>query len=202
MATRWPPAIRPGLLAVRSYEGNQLRRLHHLPGKLSTPVLTAVSCRFHQSARYASTSTKKAFTAAYPATRIKNFVLGTTVGVVLIFGYLYVTDTRAGKSTVRNDSNSRTSLQTDRSRSGIHQWLVVPSLKRFYPDAEDAHEAGNRSLKALYQFGLHPRERDDPDKAGDLEVEVGYHLCGSEERLSVLGVWSHAQKSNWHISRH
>lgn len=200
MATRWPPAIKPGLLRVR--QNYQSRQLHHLPRKSSTPVLRDVSCRVHQSARYASTSTKTAFTAAYPATRTRNFVLGTTVGVVLIFGYLYVTDTRAGKSTVCNDSNSYTRLQTDKSRSGIHQWLVVPSLKRFYPDAEDAHEAGNRSLKALYQFGLHPRERDDPDKAWDLEVEVGYLLFGSEERLSVLGVWSHAQKSNWHISRH
>ena len=61
----------------------------------------------------------------------------------------------------------------DGRSSGIHQWVVVPLLRRFYPDAEDAHEVGNKSLKLLYQFGLHPRERDDPDKAGDLQVKVG-----------------------------
>jgi len=178
MATRWSPAIRPGLLRVRhDYAGHELRHLQHLPRKSSTPVLRGVSCRFHKSTRYASTSPKTAFTAAYPVTRTKNFIFGTTIGVVLSFGYLYVTDTRAGKSTVCDYLNSYTRLQTDTSRSGIHQWLVVPSLKRFYPDAEDAHEAGNQALKALYQFGLHPRERDDPDKAGDLEVEVGISTC-------------------------
>lgn len=178
MTTIWSPAIRPGLLRVRhDYAGHELRHVHHLPRKSSTPVLRGVSCRFHKSTRYASTSPKTAFTAAYPATRTKNFIFGTTIGVVLVFGYLYVTDTRAGKSTVCEYLNSYTRLQTDISRPVIHQWLVVPSLKRFYPDAEDAHEAGNQALKALYQFGLHPRERDDPDKAGDLEVEVRISTC-------------------------
>lgn len=69
----------------------------------------------------------------------------------LVFGYYYVTDTRAG----------------------IHQWVVVPSLRWIYDDAEDAHEAGTRALKGLYEFGIHPRERGNPDKEGDLEVEVG-----------------------------
>jgi len=44
------------------------------------------------------------------------------------------------------------------------------------PDAEDAHQAGNRSLKALYTFGLHPRERGNPDANGDLRVEVFGHV--------------------------
>ena len=58
------------------------------------------------------------------------------------------------------------------STQGVHQWLVVPSLRWIYDDAEEAHEAGTKSLKALYQFGLHPRERGKADEAGDLEVEV------------------------------
>ena len=58
------------------------------------------------------------------------------------------------------------------SIQGVHQWIVVPSLRWFYDDAEEAHEAGTKSLKVLYQFGLHPRERGKADEAGDLEVEV------------------------------
>jgi len=81
-------------------------------------------------------------------TRLKNFLLGTAVGASLILGYYYITDTRAS----------------------VHRWLVVPSLRRVYPDAEEAHEAGTKALKALYKFGLHPRER--ASEAGDLEVEV------------------------------
>jgi dihydroorotate dehydrogenase len=46
-----------------------------------------------------------------------------------------------------------------------------------YGDAEEAHHAGNSALKLLWQFGLYPRERGDPDRAGDLHVEVfGYDL--------------------------
>ena len=65
---------------------------------------------------------------------------------------------------------------------GVHQWLVIPTLRRIYPDAEDAHEAGNHLLKMLYQFGLHPRERDDPDKAGHLKIEVELH-----DRYTIAG---------------
>ena len=82
--------------------------------------------------------------------RLKNIFLGTAIGLSLAFGYLYITDTRAG----------------------IHQWVVVPSLRWIYHDAEDAHVAGTKALKALYTYGIHPRERGDPDGAKDLEVEV------------------------------
>ena len=59
------------------------------------------------------------------------------------------------------------------TRAGIHQWVVVPSLRWIYDDAEEAHEAGTKALKALHKFGIHPRERGKPDDAGDLQVEVG-----------------------------
>ena len=49
---------------------------------------------------------------------------------------------------------------------------MVPLLRQLYPDAEDGHHAGTKALKSLYAFGLHPRERGDPDAAGDLAVEV------------------------------
>lgn len=75
-------------------------------------------------------------------------------GAVLLLGfgivYVYITDTRAS----------------------VHKWVVIPTLRYVYPDPEEAHEAGNRLLKQLFTFGIHPRERGDPDKKGDLEIEV------------------------------
>ena len=85
---------------------------------------------------------------------MKNLVLGSTIVLGLSFTYLYVTDTRAG----------------------IHQWLIVPILRWSVPDAEDAHKAGNKALKGLFTFGLHPRERGNPDANGDLRVEVFGHV--------------------------
>ena len=101
--------------------------------------------------RFASSSQEIIGDARSLSTRIKNLLLGTTFALVLTFGYYYATDTRAG----------------------VHQWLFVPSLRRLYDDAEEAHEAGVKALKTLYAFGLHPRERGYPDGAGDLRVEVG-----------------------------
>ena len=55
----------------------------------------------------------------------------------------------------------------------MHQWLVVPSIRYIYPDAEKAHHFGTRALKTLYQFGLHPRERPSRGKdEADISVEV------------------------------
>lgn len=87
------------------------------------------------------------------ATRTKNLIYGTALTLSLTFGYLYVTDTRAS----------------------IHEWAVVPALRQIFPDGEDAHHGGTRIMRALYDFGLHPRERGNPDAAGDLEVEVFGH---------------------------
>jgi dihydroorotate dehydrogenase len=64
--------------------------------------------------------------------------------------YVYVTDTRAN----------------------IHRYVVIPALRWVYPDPEEAHQATNKVLRALWDFGLNPRERGDPDQKGDLEVEV------------------------------
>lgn len=83
--------------------------------------------------------------------RVKNIFLSTGLGILLFFGYYYITDTRAT----------------------AHQWLVPPALRWIYKDAEEAHHAGTKLLKTLYGFGLHPRERESGDALGDLEVEVG-----------------------------
>ncbi|KAL8792296.1 MAG: hypothetical protein Q9195_005087 [Heterodermia aff. obscurata] len=74
---------------------------------------------------------------------------------------------------------------------GVHQWIVVPSLRWIYDDAEEAHEVGTRSLKALYQFGLHPRERGKPDEAGDLEVKIFGHVLKNRLGTSA-GIDKHA----------
>jgi dihydroorotate dehydrogenase len=103
--------------------------------------------------RHASTASETATNARSTGTRTKNFIYGSALSLALSFGYLYITDTRAG----------------------FHDWLVVPAIRQYYGDAEDAHHAGTRILKALYSFGIHPRERGDPDAAGDLEVEVFGH---------------------------
>ncbi|KAL8825893.1 MAG: hypothetical protein Q9191_004133 [Dirinaria sp. TL-2023a] len=44
----------------------------------------------------------------------------------------------------------------------------------------------------LYQFGLHPRERDNPDRAGDLEVEVFGHTLQNPIGTSA-GIDKHAE---------
>ncbi|KAF7509167.1 hypothetical protein GJ744_008227 [Endocarpon pusillum] len=102
-----------------------------------------------------SNCVRQASTLPTPVASLRNLFYGTA----LVFGsgllYLYITDTRAS----------------------LHRWLVVPTLKILYPDAEEAHHAGNSALKFLWQFGLYPRERGDPDSAGDLQIEVfGYNL--------------------------
>ena len=85
----------------------------------------------------------------------RGLAIGISTVVLLIFGYLYVTDTRAG----------------------LHRWLVVPVLRSMCPDAEEAHKAGVTVLKILYQFGLHPRERRGQDRPEEDDLEVfGHHL--------------------------
>lgn len=83
------------------------------------------------------------------------YVYGAGLVLVLSFGLLYITDTRAS----------------------IHQWLVVPTLRLVHADPEEAHHSGIRYVKALYDFGLHPRERgNDDQQLGDLKVEVFGHV--------------------------
>ena len=130
--------------------------------------------------RYASTSREIVEDSISIVTRLKNFLLGTVVGASLILAYLYITDTRAG----------------------VHQWIVVPSIRWIYDDAEDAHEAGTKALKALYEFGMHPRERGHADNTGDLAVEVSIALI--EPNASCImanecpsGLRTYSLQSNW-----
>ena len=84
------------------------------------------------------------------ASRITNLLYGTTVILGLGLVYFYVTDTRAS----------------------AHKWVVTPTLRLIYRDPEEAHHAGNQALKALWNLGLYPRERGDPDSQQDLALEV------------------------------
>lgn len=135
--------------------------------------------------RHASTTQHAQARAASTATRAKNFVSGTLICVAGVFSYFYITDTRAG----------------------VHQWLSVPSLRWLYPDAEDAHHAGVKLLQTLYSFGLYPRERSDPDKTGDLSIEVDWLsllLCWPwpplQGVLIVAGLRSHSLLTSWYFS--
>lgn len=93
-------------------------------------------------------------TAAFKPTRrlIRNIVLGTSIILALGAGCIYATDTRAS----------------------AHRWIIPPMMRLLYPDAEDAHHAGVEWLKFLYRFGLHPRERGDPDGTGELVTQVAH----------------------------
>ena len=83
-------------------------------------------------------------------TTSRNFLLGTSILLSLSFGYLYFTDVRAG----------------------VHQWAVVPGLRWWYDDAEEAHERGTEILEGLWRWGLYPRERSQlKEREGESEGE-------------------------------
>lgn len=134
--------------SYKSLSLNQSTIRHSSTSKAAAAVAGSTSGA--AAAKTASTAQAATAEAGSIVIRFKNLLLGTTVGLFFWLGYLYVTDVRAG----------------------IHQWAVAPSLRWIYDDAEEAHEAGTESLKALYAWGLHPRERGDLDKSGDLSVEV------------------------------
>ncbi|RAK72346.1 dihydroorotate dehydrogenase 2 [Aspergillus fijiensis CBS 313.89] len=86
---------------------------------------------------------------------LKRTVIGTTLALSALVGYVYATDTRAS----------------------VHRYGVVPLVRTLFPDAEDAHHFGVDILKTLYKYGLNPRERGNPDGDGSLVTEVfGYTL--------------------------
>lgn len=106
-----------------------------------------------QASRYASDTPSPPQAAPTPAPkrpRIKGKLIGTTLALTLVVGYVYATDTRAS----------------------IHRYGVVPLIRWLYPDAEDAHHVGVDALSALYRLGLNPRERGNPDGDGMLQTEV------------------------------
>ncbi|KAI5286398.1 Dihydroorotate dehydrogenase (quinone), mitochondrial, partial [Ascosphaera aggregata] len=75
--------------------------------------------------------------------------------VISAVGYFYLTD----------------------NRSSAHQYIIPPLVRFLIPDGERAHEFTINFLKNSYKFGLHPRERGNPDAYGDLMVNIfGYNV--------------------------
>ena len=148
----------------RTIERQWQRHLSQQPlRRPTTPRLTHLS--LSPLRRHASTA------AASPTNRLRNALYGSSLVLLLAFSYLYITDTRAS----------------------IHQWLVVPSLRLLHSDPEEAHHAGIRYIKALYDFNLHPRERSRADQAlGDLTVEVFGHMLDNPVGTSA-GIDKNAQ---------
>ncbi|RMJ25866.1 Dihydroorotate dehydrogenase [Aspergillus sp. HF37] len=97
-------------------------------------------------------------------------VLGTTLAISILVGYVYATDTRAS----------------------IHRYAMVPLIRWVYPDAEDAHHAGVNALRTLYRLGLNPRERGNPDGDGGLATEVFGHTLANPIGISG-GLDKHAE---------
>ncbi|OJD34285.1 dihydroorotate reductase [Diplodia corticola] len=102
--------------------------------------------------------------------RFKRYAYGTTFALLSGVGYLYFTDTRAS----------------------AHQYLVPPLIRTIWTDAEDAHHAGLKALQTLYPLGLHPRERGDPDGAGDLRITVFGHSLDNP-----IGISAGLDKNAW-----
>ncbi|RMD42883.1 hypothetical protein DV735_g2241, partial [Chaetothyriales sp. CBS 134920] len=113
--------------------------------------------------------TRWASTEASPTSVLSNFLYGTSLVLGLGIFYLYITDTRAN----------------------VHRWVVVPTLRLLYPDAEDAHHASNEALKFLWTLGLHPRERPDPTAKVDLSVNIFGHTLDNPLAISA-GLDKHA----------
>jgi dihydroorotate dehydrogenase len=117
--------------------------------------------------RHATTSATEAGSSI--GRKVLNFFYGATLVLGLGLVYVYITDTRAS----------------------AHRWIVIPALRLIVRDPEDAHEYGNKILKSLWQFGLHPRERGDPDQEGDLSIEVFGHTLRNPIATSA-GIDKHA----------
>ena len=139
------------------------------PSRQSLVSMSGPPCRARVFYRQASTSTSTSTSSGVAAdvrslvSRLKNALFGTSVALFLAFGYFYVTDTRAG----------------------VHRWLSVPSLRWIYADAEDAHEAGTSALRAMYDLGLHPRERPHTEHVRDSSVDVFGHTLSNQMGTSA-----------------
>lgn len=143
--------------SLRSSLRREVGRSQQFFSKQSSPFLRFQPRRTPQinPRRYESTTATVTRATTSTGSSIIAYVYGAGLVLVLTFGFLYVTDTRAS----------------------IHQWLVVPTLRLLHADPEEAHHSGIRYFNALYDFGLHPRERGNEDqKLGDLKVEVFGHV--------------------------
>ena len=96
---------------------------------------------------------------------LKNVLYGISITLSLAFSYLYITNTRAS----------------------IHQWISVPALLFFYPDAEEAHRSGTSFLKYLYASSLHPHERGSLDALDNLIIRDRFRAYPAKPHCHVCG---------------
>ncbi|OTB00518.1 hypothetical protein M426DRAFT_324189 [Hypoxylon sp. CI-4A] len=115
----------------------------------TNPLLTVrrnpIQLRPRMATRHASTSTSS--TGSLPGSQLKTILYATSIAATGYVFYIYTTDTRAF----------------------VHRYVVPPTLRFLYPDAEDAHDAGVTAMKIMYNLGLHIRERSSPS---DISVSV------------------------------
>ncbi|KAB2578279.1 Dihydroorotate dehydrogenase conserved site [Lasiodiplodia theobromae] len=129
--------------------------------RLSSTTPEAASETASKAAAETAKEVKKGTRSA--GSRFKRYAYGTTFALLSGVGYLYFTDTRAS----------------------AHQYLVPPLIRTIWSDAEEAHHVGTKAMKTLYQLGLHPRERGDPDGAGDLRITVFGHSLDNPIGISA-----------------
>jgi dihydroorotate dehydrogenase len=157
-------ALRPGFSkATRSIHP----RLNHPHLRRPTLISVGVPPWAISRARVRSASTAAEATTT---SRLVNFFYGTGLFLGLGVLYVYITDTRAS----------------------AHRWIVIPAFRLLYRDPEEAHRVGNQALKALWDLGLYPRERGDPDGKQDLAVEVFGHSLRNPIATSA-GIDKHAE---------
>ncbi|KAK5957300.1 Dihydroorotate dehydrogenase (quinone), mitochondrial [Knufia fluminis] len=139
-----------GLRVAPRATNSILRSFRHTTSRVSQPSSMLRASQRSQSIKQFRRHASSVSTTGAAGSRVYNFFYGTTLILGLGVIYFYVTDTRAS----------------------VHRWVVIPALRWAYKDPEEAHEVGNRALEQLWTFGMHPRERGDPDQTGDLAVEV------------------------------
>ncbi|KAJ5529563.1 hypothetical protein N7527_002956 [Penicillium freii] len=143
------------------------KRAQRYPGASRYASDSAASAPAEAAKETAKDATKEA-TKEIPAKRAALY--GASLALTLLVGYIYGTDTRAS----------------------IHRYGIVPLIRLLWPDAEDAHHIGVENLKMLYQYGLHPRERGEPDRDGALATEVFGYTISNPIGISA-GLDKHAE---------
>ncbi|EKG21278.1 Dihydroorotate dehydrogenase conserved site [Macrophomina phaseolina MS6] len=152
----------------------------HAPGRapLCIPRNSPLARQWQPSTvRFSSTTSHTAETASKAASetanevkkegraagsRLKLYLKGSAFALLAGIGYLYLSDTRAS----------------------AHQYIIIPAIRAIW-DGEDAHHITVKTLKTLYKLGLHPRERGNPDAAGDLRVTVFGHTLDNPIGISA-----------------
>ncbi|KAK4629682.1 Dihydroorotate dehydrogenase (quinone), mitochondrial [Fulvia fulva] len=153
---QWRSLQRQSPRHLSQHSARQTRSIAVISRRAQSTTTDAAKATADSAAKASAGAAKHTARAtASGGSRVIAYLYGTGLVILLGFGFLYVTDTRAS----------------------IHQYLVVPFVRFVHSDAEEAHHAGIRYIKGLYDFGLHPRERGNKDQElADLRVEVFGHI--------------------------